>query len=419
MYVGIVLIIGAIFLIFFGVRRWLILQKWETRQIQSRNKTKKTSQVQVKQQQQRHNHHQSIQPLRSRLILLEVPSIFSLFNNQSKKMTLLKNTPVKNKEEYHFNPDRTKLTVLNNDPIDSILHVVCTMFNPCLYQRRIVLAKQFITYMEKERNTELYIVEIAYKDQKFYITEENNPKHLRLRVRTPPLWYKENAWNIAIRKLLPSNWKAVCCVDMDIEFTSSHWVMDTLKLLNGHYDIVQGFSLAIDFDSNEEAFGIYQGFGYLYTLGKKHGGSGVNNNFHPGYVYSMTRKAYETMGKIYEDAILGSGDNILALCLIGQGLKAINHESTEGYKQSVKDFQKKVCNLRFGYVSTNLVHYFHGSKQNRKYTDRWKILVKHKFDPNTYITRDDNGLIIPTEKCPPELLDDIFNYFKERNEDEV
>ena len=50
--------------------------------------------------------------------------------------------------------------------------------------------------------------------------------------------------------------------------------------------------------------------------------------------------------------------------------------------------------------------------------ERWEILVKHQYDPYTMITKDSNGLLKPTENCSQELLDDIFKYFEERNEDE-
>ena len=59
-----------------------------------------------------------------------------------------------------------------------------------------------------------------------------------------------------------------------------------------------------------------------------------------------------------------------------------------------------------------------GIYPNRKYTERWQILVKHSYNPLTHITKDENGLLIPTKECPAELLEDIMNYFKERNEDE-
>jgi hypothetical protein len=70
-----------------------------------------------------------------------------------------------------------------------------------------------------------------------------------------------------------------------------------------------------------------------------------------------------------------------------------------------------------GYVPGVIRHYFHGSKENRKYGDRWKILLNHNFSPREHLTHDETGILIPSPECPREMLDEILNYFKERNED--
>jgi hypothetical protein len=63
-------------------------------------------------------------------------------------------------------------------------------------------------------------------------------------------------------------------------------------------------------------------------------------------------------------------------------------------------------------------HYFHGAKVNRRYNDRWKILVEHGYNPLTHVRRRPDGLLVPTKACPPQLLRDILTYFAQRNEDE-
>jgi hypothetical protein len=75
-------------------------------------------------------------------------------------------------------------------------------------------------------------------------------------------------------------------------------------------------------------------------------------------------------------------------------------------------------NMRFGYTPGVIRHYYHGSKKNRFYHERWEILVKHQFSPYTDIAYDDVGIIIPTSNFSEEFKQDIYNYFKNRNEDE-
>ena len=57
-------------------------------------------------------------------------------------------------------------------------------------------------------------------------------------------------------------------------------------------------------------------------------------------------------------------------------------------------------------------------KKNRKYKERWQILVNHQYSPKQHVTHNADGLLIPTSQCPPQLLADIMTYFRERNEDE-
>ena len=63
-------------------------------------------------------------------------------------------------------------------------------------------------------------------------------------------------------------------------------------------------------------------------------------------------------------------------------------------------------------------HFYHGSKINRNYTERWKILMNHKFSPLNDITYDSVGIIIPTNSFSKEFKKDILDYFKDRKEDE-
>ena len=268
----------------------------------------------------------------------------------------------------------------------------------------------------EETDVIIYVVEYAYKNQRFIITDPKNPRHLQIRTDIP-IWHKENMVNMGVKHLLPKTWKAFAWIDSDIEFDNSSWAMDTLKVLNGTKDIVQLFSQCIDMNQEEEAMSIFTSFGHQYVKELKYSKQLVRF-WHPGFAWACTRKAYEKMGGLYEKAILGSGDNIMALCLIRCGAKAVNENSTDDYKQSVLDFQERVKTLRLGYVPGIIRHYYHGSKKNRRYGERWQILVKYNFSPSLHTINNQYGVLEPTKECPKELLDDIMDYFKQRNEDE-
>jgi hypothetical protein len=313
----------------------------------------------------------------------------------------------------------TKEIIINNEPIDINLHVIMVISNPCNFKRRYQLATEFITRMLKEKNVILYIVELTYSNQNFIITDENNKNHLRLHTETAPLWHKENMINLGVQKLLPVDWKAFAWIDADIEFENPLWALDALKVLNGSYDIIQLFSHCIDMTKEKHIIKIYNSFGFQYTKGNKHNVPNDDNNYwHPGYAWAMTRQGYELIGGLYEYNILGSGDNTIALSLINNAKLSINNIVNFDYIKSVLLFQEKIKILKLGYIPGVIRHYYHGNKLNRKYVSRWNILVKYKFNPLTYVSKDENGIIIPTKECPVNMLKSIFNYFLERHEDE-
>lgn len=217
-------------------------------------------------------------------------------------------------------------------------------------------------------------------------------------------------------QLLPSTWKAMAWVDADVEFEQPNWASDALKVLNGHRDVVQLFSHAVDMDKDLNAMNIFPSFGFQYCKNSSYG-VGMNM-WHPGYAWACTRRAYDRMGGLYEDSILGSGDHNMSFAFLGQSEKSINCNVSQGYKDSLALFQQRAANLRLGYVPGVIRHYFHGQKKNRKYNERWQILLDNQYDPFAHITKNKDGLLVPTPDCPPQLLTSILEYFLERNEDE-
>jgi hypothetical protein len=320
-------------------------------------------------------------------------------------------------DDINYDINDIKLAIANNEPIEDALNIIIVISNPCLYAKRYILLKEFVKRIEEEEeNVNLFIVELAYKGQKFYITDKQNKNHLQIKTDCP-IWHKENMINLGVKYLLPSNWKAFAWIDADIEFDNNSWALDTLKILNGCKDVVQLFSHCIDMDKDKNTLNIFNSFGYSFSKNKKYTTKGLDY-WHPGYAWAMTRKAYEKVGGIYDKGVLGSGDNIMALSFINKCKNMNNVNYSKDYNDSMLEFQKKAKKLRLGYTPGLIRHYFHGSKKNRKYTERWQILMKHEFSPNQHLTYDSFGILIPTAEFSQEFKKDIMDYFKERKEDE-
>ena len=312
--------------------------------------------------------------------------------------------------------DRIKEYIINNDCIEENLHVIAVVSNPCNYNIRYKLAKEFIDRIEKEKNIICYLVELVYGEQEFVLTQSTNKRHLQLRGDIP-LWHKENMINLGVKYLLPPDWKAFAWIDADIEFDNPHWASDALKILNNGCDFIQLFTHAIDMDYNKQIMNLFTGFGYQYSKTFKKGSE--KNYWHPGFAWACNRHTYDKLGGIFELSILGSGDNIMCHTFIKRSVNSLKPGMTNDYIDSVSLYQEKMNGIKLGYVPGTILHHFHGKKVNRKYLEREDILIKHQFSPYKHMTYDDKGLIIPSKDCPQEFLNDILDYFKNRNEDEM
>jgi hypothetical protein len=308
--------------------------------------------------------------------------------------------------------NEVKYAIQNNSPLEKKLNVILVLSNPCLYGRRYKLLNDFVARMEMDPHVCLFIVEMIYPSQEFMVTSSSNSNHLQLK-QNVVIWSKENMINLAVKHLLPKNYKCFAWIDADLEFESTTFAIDALKLLNGSRDVIQLFSHCLDMDKDQSTMSTFSSFGYNYSKQKPFVKSG-KDYWHPGYAWAITRKAYENIGGLYDKGILGSGDSIMALSFINKVEYMHNLNYNPEYNKSMTEFQKKAKTLRLGYVPGVILHYYHGTKQNRKYTERWNILIKHKYSPQQMYYQ--NGIL--KAELSDEFKKDILNYFYERKEDD-
>ena len=210
-----------------------------------------------------------------------------------------------------------------NNKIEEFLNVICVISNPCNYKRRIQLAKIFIAHMEKTKDVRLYIVECIYPglgQTEYQMTEAGNPNHLQLTAQTV-LWTKENMVNLAVQKLLPTDFKAFAFLDADLHFTNPSWAEETLKALNGGCDILQPFENGYNLNKDNKIANINRMIYSICFLWLKYCMNDYSTVdfslvakifWHPGWGWAMTREAYIKMKGLFDFAILGGGDTILA-----------------------------------------------------------------------------------------------------------
>jgi hypothetical protein len=338
-------------------------------------------------------------------------------------MTVLKFLEPLQEEYFVIDINLIKQTLMINEPIDDILHVITVYYNPCQSKRRLKLMNDYINRINMEEDRAqvfLYIVEVVYGDSPFMVTQKENHRHYQIRLSEdePVLWLKESMINVAVRCLLPSEWKAMAWIDGDLAFENMFWATECLQLLNGAYDVVQLFSHCVDMEHNENTIQIYTSLGYQQVKGLP-SEKGINYG-HPGYAWACSRIAYEQMGGLYEYSILGSGDNVMALSFIQSDVVPISISSHPDYLKSVADFKRRVRGFRFGYVPGVIRHYYHGSKANRSYMERWKILVRGGYRPLVHVWSDEEkgGVLRASGDFPVAMAEEMREYFFSRKEDD-
>ena len=315
------------------------------------------------------------------------------------------------------------------------LCVIAVISNPIGYESRYRLYRNFENHI-KQSGAELYTVELAFEDRPFEVTEIGNPNHVQVRTNHI-LWHKENLINIGI-KHLPPECKYVAWIDADLTFINPTWVNDTIQALQT-YKVVQMFSVCADLNFSGEPIQLVNSFGSMYVKSKgvipkvrvnsrtkvvkDNGGIYSGNIFwHPGYAWAARREILEYLGGVMEFPILGSGDHLMALSMVGETDRINNTKLSKGYLREILTWEYnalEVIDGNIGYVPGTIAHHYHGSKKDRGYHTRTAVLVKHEFDPKTDLTKDDQGVLqlVVTSDRQKQLAIALYDYFKSRNED--
>jgi hypothetical protein len=296
---------------------------------------------------------------------------------------------------------------------NSFLYVIAVISNPARFARRYQLFNEFCDRMKNEKQVKLITVELQQGCRPFITNSQ-----IKLKTNHE-LWYKENLINIAVNHL-PEDWKYMAWVDSDIEFQNKNWASETIDQLQT-YKIVQLFSHCIDLGIKCETLQVHTGFAYQYVNGEEWKPPNYGGTWHPGYAWAMTRDAYDSLGGLMDFPILGSGDHHMALAFIGLGNRYINSKLNDNYKLLCKIFQErceKFIKRNIGFIHGTITHYFHGNKADRRYQDRWKILINNDYDPLRDIIKNSQGLW-QLEGSKIKLRDEIILYFRQRNEDSV
>lgn len=286
------------------------------------------------------------------------------------------------------------------------LYVVLPYFNFCGFKKRKQLFLEFVSRMLCVPGIRLVVAEYGQELPPLPVF-----KQFKFQIKNT-IWIKENLVNRAVARL-PADWRYVAWVDADIKFLNKRWVRDTVAALEQN-DVVQLFHTAVNLGPDGESLKIDKSFGYMHA---KSGTPLVKSDrygfWHPGYAWAATRQAWNKMGGLIDFAILGSADRHMAMAWIGQVDMSYPGNIHPNYKALLKEYELLCKGFRVSYVPGTIVHYWHGSLENRQYRERWAIITK--FDP--FEDLDTSNECVQLSTSGQRFEKDILNYFLQRKED--
>jgi hypothetical protein len=222
------------------------------------------------------------------------------------------------------------------------------------------------------------------------------------------LFLKENIWNMAARMGSRSK---ILFLDADIFFTRRD-IFDAISDSLESHDVIQPFTNAawlsqdgrIELAREPSVFAIEKGEQPL--LGR----------YHPGFAWGMTRDFFNRCGGFYERHPLGGGDAAFVFAMT-PGVPRLPKIDSHAFSEtdSYKAYRARMLSLeaRVGHVSGTVYHRWHGTRENRKYEERYKFMPPMSSGEYPLVHREDGLLVWSTR----EHSDLAKKYFLARHED--
>jgi hypothetical protein len=222
------------------------------------------------------------------------------------------------------------------------------------------------------------------------------------------MWQKERLLNLAIERV-PEQYTKIAWLDSDILFLNQTWVEEAEKALDDKL-VVQLFEVVerLDERSRPECAALGTAAASARRTGRKSGS--------PGGAWAARRDVLP----LFDDHILGGSDQMTASAWLGdwkeRRFRGLMNDAwyQEYLKLGIEQYEKVRGNV--GFVSGEILHFWHGARLNRDYADRWEYLALYDYQPSLDIQLDSNGLWTwASDKTDMQAL--VRHYFRERRED--
>lgn len=240
------------------------------------------------------------------------------------------------------------------------------------------------------------------------------------------MWQKERMLNVLIDEL-PVEYDKVAWLDADIFFDNENWIAETSELLR-RVPVAQLFERAIWLDAEDRpgTWAMHEGapggrYRDAYVRHMLLGRQISFNVCHPGFAWAARRETITSVGGLFDQHILGSGDTVMALGFSGKPVHSYYERLPDLVMDSVYRWTRAAGRETrgcVGFLSGTIRHMWHGERQNRQYVSRQAILTENGFSQAESIEIGPDGLWRWTPQASPSLRHAVEQYFVDRREDE-
>lgn len=290
--------------------------------------------------------------------------------------------------------------------------VVSVFYNWAGFSSPIKNLNNFIRHMDAN-NIPLYGVELSLNGK--FITEKY-PNWIKIKVSKENICFQKEACINLLEKFIPEKYTKIAWIDCDIFFKNKNWYNEASEKLSS-YKVIQLFSKELftnrlGYEINSIPCLLSVGGPNTEVESRKYLGT-------PGAALAARRDLWKKGGGLFPFSFMGGGDSVFMYTLYNNTSdKNVNRAS--GYQKKFKlylDWSEKVrkyVNGSCSWIDGDIVHSWHGDRENRQYTSRHDISDNINWQKTLCL--DERG-IIHLKGLPNSTYAEIYMYFKNRNED--
>ena len=299
------------------------------------------------------------------------------------------------------------------EPTVSDVAVLLAFYNAAGFSR-ILKNMQYVIKCLTDNNIPYFLVECVFKGAKQHFPDATLVLH-----SDSYMFYKEQLIN-KLEKVVPPQYTKLAIIDGDIIFDAPDWI-DQISQTLEKCDVLQPFKEACWLTPNNTKIRSRKPSYATGLLQNRLTHPRSIHYFHPGFAWAFKRKTFQDIGGFYDRAVIGNGDMLFVFNFFKDEVPDYwireildNTFILQGWKEYHEQFKKVAPKI--GVIPIKAMHLFHGVRQNRQYTTRYKtagtLLRDKAWDKEISVNKD--GLY---EFNNPIISDAVHEYFKRRNED--